>query len=354
MAPTYCKFSDGDETKLGIGSFDSLCTLAGSGVYIPRREPRAADFPHPAIGPKSVTPAIKKVLLTGANGYIGSRLVREVVDRGYQLTTLTRSPCLIEGTSNKVIADYDVNDLDEVTNGQDAVIHLAAIAHQPRMQSADSLASLKKINVDNTLALASAAKKAGIKRFIFISSIKAMGESTAQYPFCAGTPPRPEDAYGASKWAAEQGLHRILDGTHTDLVIIRPPLVWGEVMKGNLALLQRLISWKIPLPFGSLNNKRDLVSLTNLCDLICCVIDHRNAPGNTFLVSDDAARSTAQIALLVAPEGTFPKLFSCPDKLLWLIAKIPVIGGRFSKLLGTLEVDIEHTKRLLGWSAKQH
>lgn len=301
-----------------------------------------------------MTPAIKKVLLTGANGYIGSHLVPEILSRGYQLTTLTRSPFLIDGTVNRVVENYDAGNLEKILNDQDAVIHLAAMAHQPRVESADSLAKLKRINVGNTLALASAAKKVGIKRFIFISSIKVMGESTAQCPFRADTPPRPEDAYGASKWSAEQGLHMILDGTHTELVIIRPPLVWGGVMKGNLALLQRLILWGVPLPFGSINNKRDVVSLANLCDLICCVIDHRNAPGNTFLVSDGTARSTAQIALLVAPDGTSPKLFPCPDRLLWLITKIPVIGGRFSKLLGTLEVDIEHTKHLLGWSPKPH
>lgn len=295
---------------------------------------------------------MKKVLLTGANGYIGSHLMREIMDRGYQLTTLTRSPFLVDGTTNRVVESYDASNLEEILNGQDAVIHLAAMAHQPRIQSPDSLANLKAINVSNTLALASAAKKVGLKRLIFISSIKVMGESTAEFPFHADTPPQPEDAYGRSKLEAEHGLRAILEGTDTDLVIIRPPLVWGGVMKGNLALLQRLISWRIPLPFGSLNNKRDLVSLTNLSDLICCAINHRNAPGNIFLVSDGIPRSTAQIAFLVAPDGRSPALFSCPERILWLMTKVPVIGRRFSKLLGTLEVNIEQTKHLLGWSPK--
>lgn len=294
----------------------------------------------------------KKVLLTGANGYIGSHLVRVLLAQGYQLTTLTRSPLTIDGTQNKAIAAYDADELVEIINNQDVVIHLAAMAHQPKVHSLSGQKGLKKINVENTLVLASVAKKVGVKRFIFISSIKAMGESTARYPFSVDTPPCPEDAYGCSKWEAEKGLHAMLDGTNTDLVVIRPPLVWGGIMKGNLALLQRMISWGVPLPFGRINNKRDLVSRENLCDLICCVIDHPSAPGNTFLVSDDVTRSTAQIAMLIAPNGTSPKLFACPARLLQIITKIPVIGGRFSKLLGTLEVDIEHTKRLLGWSAK--
>jgi len=295
---------------------------------------------------------MRKVLLTGANGYIGSHLVRAILEKGYELTTLTRAPFPIDNTGNKVVVDYDVSALKDVLVGQDVVIHLAAMAHQPRAESPEGKAQLKKINVDNALSLAFAAKQSGVKRFVFISSIKAMGESTAENPFRNDTEPRPEDAYGRSKWEAEQGLHAILDESNTGLVVIRPPLVWGGVMKGNLALLQKLILWGIPLPFKGIGNKRDLVSLDNICDLICRVIEHPNASGNTFLVSDGISRSTAQIVQLIAPSGTSPKLFSLPDGILKAVIDLPILGRSIAKLTGTLEVDIEHTQRVLQWSPK--
>lgn len=296
--------------------------------------------------------AMRKVLLTGANGYIGSHLVRAILEKGYELTTLTRAPFPIDNTGNKVVVDYDVSALKDVLVGQDVVIHLAAMAHQPRAESPEGKAQLKKINVDNALSLAFAAKQSGVKRFVFISSIKAMGESTAENPFRNDTEPRPEDAYGRSKWEAEQGLHAILDESNTDLIVIRPPLVWGGVMKGNLALLQKLILCGVPLPFNGISNKRDLVSLGNLCDLICRVIDHPNAPGNTFLVGDGISRSTAQIARLIAPDSMAPKLFWIPNGFLKAVTAMPVLGVSIAKLTGTLEVDIEHTKRVLQWSPK--
>lgn len=296
----------------------------------------------------------KKILLTGANGYVGSHLAPMILAMGHQLTTLTRNPFLIEGASNKMTLDYNINNLEELLIDQEVVIHLAAMAHHPKVPSANGLTTLRKINVDNTLALALAAKKVGVKRFIFISSIKVMGESTNQAPFCADTPASPEDVYGYSKWEAEQGLHRVLDATETELIVIRPPLVWGGVMKGNLAALQKLISWGIPLPFSNIKNKRDLVSLTNLCDLICCVVDHPSAPGNTFLVSDDKTRNIAQIAQLIAPDAITPKFFPCPQMALQIAYRIPLFNHRLSKLFGNLEIDIAHTKRLLGWSAKSH
>lgn len=274
------------------------------------------------------------------------------MERGYKLTTLTRHPWHMDGADNKTLANYDMNKLESYLKGQDVVIHLAAIAHQSRQKSPDSDNHLKKINIDNARILALAAKKAGVKRFIFLSSIKVLGEATEKLPFNETSPPLPEDDYGRSKLAAEQGLHEILDNSDTELVIIRPPLVWGGAMKGNLALLQRLIALGIPLPFGGIGNRRDLVSITNLCLLICCVIHHPAAPGNAFLVSDGVARTTAQIAQLVAPSGSSPKLFNCPASLLRLIAKMPLIGGKLVKLVGSLEVDIGHTKRLLGWSPK--
>lgn len=285
-----------------------------------------------------------KLLVTGANGYLGKALCPLLIEQGHALTTLTRHPFPQMGADNQVIDWSDINALKHSLIGQEVVIHLAALAHQAGKTEADYWT----VNVTQTASLAQAAVEAGVKRLIFISSIKVNGEETQGQPFRAEAPPHPEDAYGRSKWAAEQVLRKTCTGTSTDWVILRPPLIWGGTMKGNLALLQRWVRWKIPLPFGGIANKRDIVSLDNLCGLIQCVIDHPHAAGQTFLVSDGVTRSTADIVRLVAGEGR-PFIVPCPTWALKGLLRLPVIGPRLRKLTTNLEVDITPTCDQLGW-----
>jgi nucleoside-diphosphate-sugar epimerase len=291
-----------------------------------------------------------KVLVTGANGYLGRALCPVLLARGHAITTLTRQPWLLPGTTNHLFLKDDKARLDEALLGQEVIIHLAALAHQAGQETPAMRSRYWSVNVEQTKVLAQAAVKAGVKRFIYISSIKVNGESTSSAPYRYDDAPRPEDLYGQSKWAAEQMLRELLAGTDTELVIIRPPLIWGGAVKGNLALLQALVRFKVPLPFGRIQNRRDLVSLDNLCSLINVVIAHPKAAGKTLLVSDGLARTTADIIKLVAANaGKKANIVNCPLWVLRLLNRLPVIGGRLQKLTGNLAVDIAPTCELLNW-----
>lgn len=290
-----------------------------------------------------------KLLVTGANGYLGSSLCPLLLKQGGVLTTLTRRPWLLEGARNSPVDMDDEEALRQSVAGQDVVIHLAALAHQPGRQNPAAELLYWRVNVEQTQRLAQLALAAGVKRFIYISSIKVNGEASIT-PYRFDSPPRPEDSYGRSKWAAEQSLAALCCGSAMELVVIRPPLIWGGAMKGNLALLQALVRRGIPLPFAALNNRRDLVSLPNLCSLISLVTYHPRAAGQTLLVSDGIARSTADIVrLLAVPQGRPVTMFSCPRWLFKLMARMPWLGAKLNRLTGNLEVDIKPTCDLLDW-----
>lgn len=291
-----------------------------------------------------------RVLVTGANGYLGKALCPFLIRHGYSVATITRQPWLLPGTTNHLVALNDVAGLHDSLQGQEVVIHLAALAHQAGQETAAMESLYWSVNVEQTKVLALAALAAGVKRFIYISSIKVNGESTTTAPYRFDSPPQPEDLYGRSKWAAEQVLWELFAGTATELVIIRPPLIWGGAMKGNLALLQKLVRWRVPLPFGAVNNRRDLVSLHNLCSLINLVVIHPKAAGQTLLVSDGIPRTTADIIRLVSVgEGKPANIVNCPSRVFDFFIALPVFGGKFRKLTTDLAVDISPTCELLGW-----
>ncbi len=286
------------------------------------------------------------LLITGANGYLGRSLCPLLIAAGHSVATLTRKAWLQPHSCNFLWS----SGLPAALKGVDVVIHMAALAHQPGRESPETEALYYSVNVQQTRQLAAEALAQGVKRFIYISSIKVNGEATRS-PYRYDSPPQPEDCYGRSKWAAEQALHELLDGSPTELVIIRPPLIWGGKVKGNLAILQQWVRWRLPLPFGSIQNRRDLVSLDNLGSLIRLVINHPQAAGQTFLVSDGVARSTADIVRLVTPPDSPPALIlPCPAWLFTCLSRLPVIGSRLKKLTGNLEVDIRPTCERLGWS----
>lgn len=291
-----------------------------------------------------------KILVTGANGYVGRALCPLLLDNGYEVMALTRTPWKEPGIENALWCQ----DISPVLQKTDVVIHLAAIAHQAGAESTEIEALYWSVNVEQTKQLANEALAQGVKRFIFMSSIKVNGEATGNTPYRYDSVPSPEDLYGRSKFAAEQTLHEILDNSATELVIIRPPLIWGGSMKGNLASLLSWLSLGLPLPFASIQNRRDLVSLDNLCSLIRVAIRHPAAAGQTLLVSDGVPRTTGEIIRLVAAAANRPAfLVPCPAWVFKWLGYLPFVGPRLSKLTGNLEVDIEYTCKRLDWQPEK-
>jgi nucleoside-diphosphate-sugar epimerase len=219
-------------------------------------------------------------------------------------------------------------------------------------KSADPLEEFRKINVDTTIHLAKQAAAAGVRRFIFLSSIKVNGESTKLgSPFTAGDLPTPQDPYGVSKHEAERALHTIVEQTGMEVVIIRPPLVYGPGVKANFAFMIHIIQRGLPLPLASIaGNRRSLVALGNLVDLIVTCINHPAAANQTFLVSDDEDVSTAELLRRMGQALNRPaKLFYIPSLLLRFGAALLNKSEIYQRLCGSLQVDITKTKALLNW-----
>ncbi|AEY02316.1 NAD-dependent epimerase/dehydratase [Oceanimonas sp. GK1] len=217
---------------------------------------------------------------------------------------------------------------------------------------ADPLAEYRKVNVEGTLNLARQAAVAGLKRFIFISSIKVNGEQTLLgKPFTADDAAAPEDAYGMSKWEAEQGLRQLAAETGMEVVIIRPPLVYGPGVKGNFASMIKLVEKGLPLPLGAIHNRRSLVALDNLVDLIITCIDHPGAANQVFLAGDGEDVSTTELLRGVANAAGKPcRLLPVPAGLLQLGATALGKKAVAQRLLGSLQVDISKARNLLGWT----
>jgi nucleoside-diphosphate-sugar epimerase len=215
----------------------------------------------------------------------------------------------------------------------------------------DPLSEYRRVNVDGTLNLARQAAESGVHRFIFVSSVKVNGElSNERKPFSPSDAPAPEDAYGVSKWEAEQGLKAIAKETAMEVVIVRPPLVYGPGVKGNFASMVKLVRKGVPLPLGSIRNKRSLVAVDNLVDFIVTCIDHPAAANQVFMVSDGEDISTSELLCeLGKAMGKPARLVPVPAGLLRLGAT--VLGKRAvaHRVLGSLQVDISDAKALLGW-----
>jgi nucleoside-diphosphate-sugar epimerase len=247
--------------------------------------------------------------------------------------------------------------MDALTNwsatlaGVEVVIHTAARAHIMRDEAADPLAEYRKVNVEGTLSLARQAANAGVRRFIFISSIKVNGEATADArAFSASDEPAPEDAYGVSKLEAEQGLMRLAAETGMAIVIIRPPLVYGPGVKGNFASMIKLVEKGLPLPLGAIHNKRSLVGIDNLVDLIIRCIDHPAAANQVFLVGDGEDLSTTELLHDVGKAmGKSVRLIPVPAEILQFGATLLGKKAMAQRLLGSLQVDISKTRKILDW-----
>lgn len=294
-----------------------------------------------------------KVLLTGATGFVGRDLAFALMEKpGVALTSaVRRSTSSVPGTIFLAGELNEQTDWASALVGQDVVIHAAARAHVMKDEVADPLAEYRRVNVQGTLNLAQQAAAAGVKRFIFVSSIKVNGERTLPgRRFTADDQPAPEDAYGLSKLEAEQALHALAQDSGMELVIIRPPLVYGPGVKGNFATLVKLVDRGIPLPFGAVHNKRSLIALTNLVDLVITCLDHPAAANQVFLASDGQDLSTTELLKGVAYAlGKPARLVPIPSSLLMISAGILGKKEMAQRVLGSLQVDIAKTCDLLGW-----
>tara|TARA_R110002074_G_scaffold291000_1_gene462801 strand:- start:1591 stop:2535 length:945 start_codon:yes stop_codon:yes gene_type:complete len=294
------------------------------------------------------------IVLTGATGFLGTRVADQIDRQGdLNLTRIVRRAEPAVGEREVVIDSLDAcTDWSTALKNQEVVIHAAARAHIMREEVADPLAEYRNVNVDGTLNLARHALEAGVKRFVFVSSIKVNGEQTALGRcFTSEDSPAPEDPYGISKWEAEQGLRDIAAETGMEVVIIRPPLVYGPGVKGNFASMINLVARGLPLPLGAVYNKRSLVALDNLVDLIITCIAHPGAANQTFLVSDGEDLSTTQLLEGVADAmGKPSRLIPVPASILQFGATLLGKKAVAQRLLGSLQVDISHTQKCLNWT----
>ena len=288
-----------------------------------------------------------KILVTGANGFIGKALVPQLVSLGHVLVPAVRRPCGL----NVEHVVMDEASCRVALTGCDCVVHLAGRAHVMREQDIDPLQAFRTANVDATLALANLAVEAGARRFVFISSIKVNGERTAAGKrFRPDDYVAPKDPYGISKWEAEQGLHKIAETTGLEVVIIRPPLVYGPGVKANFAALMRVAKSGIPLPLGAIHNKRSLVSLGNLVEFIITCTSHPAAANQTFLVSDGHDVSTSDLLRGMARAGNVPARL-LPIPVSWLRMAGLLLGRKsaIDRLCSNLQVDDSKARTLLGW-----
>lgn len=293
------------------------------------------------------------ILLTGGTGFVGQSLLPRLLEKSPRKITLAlRSAISIDRCKAHVVGSFsNATDWSAALLNQQVVIHSAARAHIMKADVAESLAEYRRVNVDGTLNLARQAAAAGVKRFIFVSSIKVNGEWTPSgQPFTPDDTPAPEDPYGISKWEAEQGLQKLATATGMDVVIIRPPLVYGPGVKGNFASIIKLVAKGFPLPLGAISNKRSLVAVDNLVDLIITCIDHPAAANQVFLAGDGQDFSTTELLRGLSKAMNKPsRLIPVPASLLVLGATLVGKKGLAQRLLGSLQVDLSKARDLLGW-----
>lgn len=295
-----------------------------------------------------------KFLLTGASGFIGKAVLKQFSQLGMAVRPVYRSAAQASGVAGaEVVSSLDVNtDWAAALEMVDVVVHVAARAHIMRDEKLNPLAEYRRVNVQGTLNLAQQAAASGVRRFVFISSIKVNGESTLDgQPFTADDVPAPVDAYGISKAEAEAGLWQIAQTTGMELVIIRPVLVYGPGVKGNLASMLRRVQRAVLLPLGAVTtNLRSLVALDNLVDLIVLCTHHPQAANQVFLVSDDSDVSTTELLCRMAAAVQRPSRLLCvPVSLLRLGARLLGKQAEAQRLLGSLQVDIAKNRQLLDW-----
>ncbi len=290
------------------------------------------------------------ILVTGANGFVGKALCRTLTLCSYNVRGSVRHEC-DDLPDQVVVGDIGPDtDWNKALVGVDCVIHLAARVHVMADKISDPLAEFRRINRDGTVRLAEQAALSGVRRFIYLSTIKVNGEITLDQPFSADERPAPLDPYGISKAETEEQLLALTTKTGMEVVIIRPPLVYGPGVQANFLKMMQIVVRGIPLPFGAINNKRSLVSLDNLVDLIITCINHPAAANQVFLAGDGEDLSTTDLLRRLGMAlGKPARLYPSPHWLLELGLKILGKGDMAQRLCGSLQVDISKARDLLGW-----
>lgn len=295
-----------------------------------------------------------KALITGASGFVGSALCEEMGRRYIKTKIAVRKPQEFDATAEAVL----VSAIDGATDwgcalqGVDIVIHLAARVHVMRDASADPLGEFRKVNVEGTAHLARCAAIAGVKRFVYVSSIKVNGEEAAgERKYSEFDEPSPRDPYGCSKWEAEQELRQISAETGLEVVFVRPPLVYGVGVKGNFAQMLKALFKGIPLPLASIINKRSFIYVENLVDALITCVTHPAAAGQIYLVSDGEDISTPDLLRQLGEGMGHPaRLLPCPPRLLEVVGAMAGKSAQVQRLLGSLQIDSGKIRRELNWT----
>lgn len=296
-----------------------------------------------------------RVLVTGASGFVGRAVVAQLaLDANVVVRAASRGSPAGNATAIEHVCSPELSRQSDWRNAlhqTTAVVHAAARVHMMHETSADPLTSFREVNVDGTARLAEQAAAAGVRRFVFLSSIKVNGERTApDVPFNAEQPPAPSDAYGLSKWEAELALRAIGERTGMEVAIVRPVLVYGPGVGANFRRLMRALDAGVPLPLGAIPNRRSLVAIDNLTSLISVLLVHPRAAGGTFLISDGHDMSTSELLRRVAHAlGRIPRLLPVPPGLLRSLAGLTSQHELAGRLLDSLQVDITATRARLDW-----
>lgn len=287
-------------------------------------------------------------LVTGASGFVGSHLMAEMARRGLPVRGVTRQ----KAPGLTAVPSYGPDmDWSAALDGIDAIIHLAARVHVMRETAADPLALFRAANVEASVNLARQAAEAGVRRFVFVSSIKVNGERTEPgKPFTADDPPAPQDPYGVSKAEAEAALMALGRQTGMEITIVRPPLVYGPGVRGNFQSLMKWAASGAPSIFPLVGNKRSFVHVANLCDLLITALDHPAAANQIFLASDGKDLSTHELLTrLTLAAGRRPKSVPVPPAVLSALGRLTGRRAAIARLTENLQVDLTPTSRLLGW-----
>lgn len=290
------------------------------------------------------------VAIVGAGGFVGRALTARLTADGHQVLPIVRTPAGLRDEQS--IDDLATADWPALLDGVDAVVLSAARVHMMDDKAADPLAAFRHVNRDGAVAVYRGAAAAGVRRFVFVSSIKVNGEATeAGRPFTAGDRPAPDDPYGISKWEAEKALAPLAVESGPDLVIVRPPLVHGPGVGANFAAMMRWLRRGVPLPLGRVTgNRRSLVGIDNLADFIALTLEHPAAAGETFLVSDGRDVSTTELLRLLGDAlGAPARLLPVPAAALRGLGRLLGKGPALGRLTGNLQVSIDKNRDLLGW-----
>lgn len=293
-------------------------------------------------------------MITGATGFVGRAVADLATRSGWLVRAAVRSTPVAPHVGREVVGHLDLaatTDWHDAMEGVDAVIHCAARVHVLKETTNDPLAEFRRVNVEGTRRLAEQAASQGVRRFVFVSSIGVNGSETFEVPFRADDLPSPATAYARSKLEAEQVLLGLARSSTMEVTIIRPPLVFGPGAPGNFRMLLRAIRWGLPMPFGAVQNRRSMVAIDNLADLLLLCISHPGAANQTFLVSDGEDLSTPELLRRISAALKRPaRLVPVPVAFLELAARALGQHAKFRQLCGSLQVDIEKTRALLGWA----